>query len=198
MADPITGTAAVSMGMSAAGGILGGIGAEKSGQASALAYRYKAAVALLNKQINEQNARWALDAGEIKSVESGLKSRQEIANTKVAQSASGLDINSGSAEAVRDTQTEVAQFDQNVIRWDAKKTSVGYSMKAKADQLQADADLAAADSAEKAGKVGMLTSFLNAGGSVASKWLQGNTIGIFGGGGGGRETMGLDNLSAIR
>jgi len=46
--------------------IIVGIGAEKTGQANAAAYRYKAGVALLNKQINEQNASWATQAGEAK------------------------------------------------------------------------------------------------------------------------------------
>jgi len=62
MASPITAIAGVGMAASAVGGILGGIGAKQSGQANAAAYRYKAGVALLNKQINEQNASWATQA----------------------------------------------------------------------------------------------------------------------------------------
>ncbi len=86
MADPLTlGT----MGVAAAGGIVQGIGARFSGEAQGAAYRYKAGVALLNKQINEQNANWALESGDIRSMEEGLKAREEIGQTKVAQAASG-------------------------------------------------------------------------------------------------------------
>src|SRR5712671_5920887 len=107
MADPVTATiGAVGMVGSAVGGIIQGVGAKASGNAQAAAYRYKAGVALLNKQITEQNAQWSLEAGGIKGMEKGLKAGQEIAHTKAAQGASGIDVNTGSNEAVRDTQTK--------------------------------------------------------------------------------------------
>ena len=177
MASPV---GMASMGLQAVGGIVSGIGAMQSADASAKAYRYKAQVAQFNKQINEQNARWALDAGETSAAESGMKSRQDIANTKVVQAASGFDVGGGTNEAVRDTQQEVAAFDQNVIRWDAKKTSFGYSVKAQTDEAESAIDLASADNAERAGKFAMVSSFLGAGSSVASKWSQGQTIGMWG------------------
>src|SRR5258708_865153 len=177
MASPV---GMASMGLQAVGGIVSGIGAMQSADASANAYRYKAQVAQFNKQISEQNARWALDAGETSATESGLKSRQDIANTKVVQAASGFEVGGGTNEAVRDTQQEVAAFDQNVIRWDAKKTAYGYDVKAQTDQAEASIDLASADNAEKAGKFAMISSFLGAGSSVASKWSQGQTIGMWG------------------
>jgi len=81
MVDPITAVAGVGMAASAAGGIIGGIGAKQSGEAQASAYRYKAGVALINKQINEQNASWATQAGDVKAELSGLKSKSQIADT---------------------------------------------------------------------------------------------------------------------
>jgi len=51
-------------------------------------------VALLNTQINEQNASLARRL-EGKAEVEGLKSREAIASTKVVQSASGFDVNSG-------------------------------------------------------------------------------------------------------
>lgn len=180
MVDPITATAGVSMAMTAAGGIIGGLGANEAGQANAQAYRYKAGVALLNKQVNDQNASWAIQAGGIKGMEAGMKSGQDIAETKVMQAASGLDVNTGSAAAVRKSQSDVAQFDQNVIQWDAAKTSWGFETKAATDVAEANLDQMAATQSEEAGKVNMFTSFLNAGGSVASKWMQGKNAGMTG------------------
>lgn len=179
MADPITMAAGASMAMTAAGGIVGGLGANEAGEAQANAYRYKAGVALLNKQINEQNASWATQAGGIQAQESGMKSAQQIGETKVLQSGSNLDVNSGSPAAVRKTQTDVAQFDQGVIRWDAAKTSWGYESKAAGDLAESNLDQMAATQSEKAGQISMVTSFLNAGGSVAGKWMQGKTAGAF-------------------
>lgn len=178
MANPAV--AAVSMGMNAAGGLLSGLGAKEEADANAAAYRYKAGIAMLNKQINEQNASWALQSGGIQSMEAGLKARQEIANTKVQQAASNLDVNSGSAKAVRDTQTEVTQFDQNVIKWDSEKAAYGYETKATMDVAEANLDQMAATQSEEAGDIKMVTSFLNAGSSVAGKWMQGKTAGMWG------------------
>src|SRR5882672_2927326 len=172
MASPITAIAGVGMAASAVGGILGGIGAKQSGQANAAAYRYKAGVALLNKQINEQNASWATQAGGAKAEVEGLKSKQQIGETKVVQSASGFDVNSGNNEKVRETQTDVAQYDQNVIRWDAAKTAYGYETKATTDVAEAHLDQMAASQAEEAGELGMWGSFISGAGNVAGKWMQ--------------------------
>src|SRR5258708_1181004 len=179
MADPVTATVAVgSMALSAVGGIVSGIGAKESGDASAAAYRYKAGVALLNKQINEQNAAWSLEAGGIKGMEEGLKAGQEIAQTKATQGASGLDVNTGSNEAVRDTQTKVAQVDQNVISWDAAKTAWGFESKATTDVAESRLDLMGAETAETAGTIGEISSFVGGASSVSSKWLQAKSTGV--------------------
>ncbi len=180
MADPITLVAGGSMALAAAGGIVSGIGAKESGDASAAAYRYKAGVALLNKQINDQNANWALEAGGIKGMEEGLKAGQEIAQTKAVQGASGLDVNTGSNEAVRDTQTKVAQFDQNVISWNASKTAWGFESKAATDVAESNLDLFAADTAKRGGEISMVSSFLGGASNVAGKWMQGKSAGAFG------------------
>src|SRR5712672_1076501 len=96
------------MGATAIGGLLTGIGQADSANAQAAAYRYKSGVALLNKQINEQNANWATQAGDIQAQESGMKSRQEIGETKVVQAASGFDVNSGTNEKIREDQSSIA------------------------------------------------------------------------------------------
>ncbi len=180
MVDPISAIAIGSMAATAGGAAISGIGAEKSGQANAAAYRYKAGVALLNKQINEQNASWATQAGGVKAEVEGLKSREAIASTKVVQSASGFDVNSGSNERVRESQSDVAQYDQNVIRWDAAKTAYGYETKATTDVAEANLDKMAADQSEEAGFLGMMGSFISGAGNVAGKWMQGKSVGAFG------------------
>jgi hypothetical protein len=178
MADPVTAMAGVSIAGSAIGGLVGGAGAKLSGDAAAAASTYKAGVAQLNQQINLQNANWALQSGDVQAMESGLKARSVIAQTKVAQSASGFDVNSGTNQAVRDTQSTVSQYDQNVIRFDAAKTAYGYESKAAMDSGEAALDLSAAGTEREAGTLGMISSYINAGTSVASKWLQGKQIGI--------------------
>lgn len=178
MADPITIAAGVGMAGTAVGGIIGGLGAKESADANAAAYRYKSGVALLNKQINDKNAEFSLESGGIKGMEKGLAAGQEIGETKVRQAASGLDVNSGSALAVRNTQSKVAQFDQDVIEWDSEKTAYGYHTRAATDVAESNLDLLAASQSETAGTIGEITSFINAGTSVASKWSQAKSTGI--------------------
>jgi hypothetical protein len=168
-----------SIGSAAAGGIIGGIGSLLSGQSQAAASTYKAGVAQLNKQISLQNASWATEAGAIQSQEAGMKARSQIGQTKVVQAASGFDVNSGTNAKVRQDQSTVADYDQNVIRWDASKTAYGYETKAMTDQAQSTLDTMAASSEAEAGELGAATSFINAGSSVSSKWLQASQAGVF-------------------
>lgn len=161
------------------GGIIQGIGADQSAQAQAAASTYRAGVAQLNRQINQQNAAWAIEAGGTQAEVSGLKSRSEIAQTKVAQAASGFDVNTGTSEKVREDQSSIAAFDQNVIRWDAAKTAYGYETKATMDVAESQLDLASAAQEREAGQLAMLGSFINAGTSVSSKWMQAKQLGMF-------------------
>jgi hypothetical protein len=169
-----------SMVAGAAGSITQGIGQAYQGAANAAMYQYKAGVALINKQVNETNANWALETGDIKSEEAGLKAGQEIGQTKVQQGASGLDVNSGTNQAVRETQQSVSKFDQGIIQWDAAKTAYGFEEKAMTDTAEANLDVMAASSAKTGGTIAEIGSFLSGGSSVASKWYQGTQQGVFG------------------
>lgn len=180
MADPVSiGTlSAVSMGTTAAGGILGAVGNIFKGDSNAQMYQYKAGVALLNKTIDTQNASWATEAGATQAEEAGLKGGQQIASTKVSQAAGGADVNSGTNATIRADQGATTQFDQNVIRWNAAKASYSYSAKATMDQAEANLDMASADNSKTAGYIDALGSIIGSASSVASKWTQGKTIGI--------------------
>lgn len=182
--DPAS-MAAISIGTTLLSGAIGGAGASFSADASADAFNFKAGIAKLNADINKQNASWALNSGGIKAANYGLKAGQDIADTKVVQAASGLDVNSGSKSAVRDTQADVAKYDQDLIRADAAHTAHGYEVKAAADSAEAELDRTSASNAGKAGKLGILSSVIGTASSVASKWSQGKTIGIGSGSGSG-------------
>jgi hypothetical protein len=182
--DPGT-MGAASVASTILGGALSGAGASASAGASADSFNFKAGIAKLNADINKQNAAWSLNQGAIKASNYGLKAGQEIAETKVVQAASGLDINSGSKEAVRDTQQDVAKFDQDTIRADAAHTAHGYEVKAAADSVEAEMNRTAGVNAGKAGKLNVLSSIIGTASSVASKWTQGNTLGMWSGGSGG-------------
>lgn len=178
MVDPAT-MAVTAMVGTAIGGAIGGLGAKESADAAAGAARYKAGVALINKQVSEQNASWAIQAGGAQAETKGLQARQQIGQEKVVQAASGFDVNSGTSEQVRSDMSSVAAYDQNVIRWDASKTAYGYEIKAATDSAEAQLDQFSAQQDETAGTISEIGSFINAGSSVASKWSQGAKQGMF-------------------
>lgn len=175
MADPIS---MVAIGSTIAGGVVSGIGAANTASANAAAYNYKAGIATLNSQIAQQNASWAVQSGGIKSEEEGLQAGQAIGQTKVAQSAGGFDVNTGSNSAVRSTQSDVAKFNEGIITTDAARKAYGYQVEGAKDTAEATMDTSAASNAKTAGDLAVLSSILGTVGSVAGKWTQGNTIGI--------------------
>lgn len=164
---------------SVAGNLLSGFGQNAADQAQAAASTYKAGVAKLNSQIATQNAAWATEASAAQGVTQGMKSRQQIAGTKITQAASGFDVNSGTGATVRQQQVTTAQYDQNVIAWDGAKQAYGYETKATMDTAEATLDTSAASSESEAGNLAMIGSFINAGSSVATKWSQGTRSGAF-------------------
>jgi hypothetical protein len=180
---------AVGMGATLAGGILGAVGAEKTGAAQQQMYNYQAGVAKINSQIDLQNADYARNQGEIQATQFGLKEAQQEANIKVAQSASNLDVNSGSAVDVQRSQRTLGQMDLTQIRSNAAKVAYDFDVKSTMDLNQSTLDVMAGANAKTAGDINAMSSIIGSVGSVSSKWMQGNTAGMYGsgvtGGGGG-------------
>ncbi len=162
-------------------GIISGVGAATSATASANSFLYKAGIANLNADISKQNAAWTINSGGIKATNYGLKAGQQIADTVAKQGGSGIQVGTGSHAQVVDTQGDVARYEQGIIRADAAHTAYGYEIDSAKYKAEAGMDVAAASDAGKAGKLGILSSIIGTAGSVASKWTQGNTLGIWGG-----------------
>jgi hypothetical protein len=84
--------APVALGMAAAGSIVSAYGNYEAGQAGAAQANYRSGVALMNQQIAQQNANYALYAGEVQAQQQGMKVRSQIAETRAEQGAGGLDV----------------------------------------------------------------------------------------------------------
>jgi hypothetical protein len=168
---------------------------------------YQAGVAKMNQQIALQQADYARSVGEVEAEESGMKTRAEVGMTKATQAASGLNVNTGSAVDVRSSMVELGAFDQNTIRANAAKVAWGYDIEATQDEAQSSlytmtaatqrmAATAATTGAQmtraalpleerayglagKAGDISTFGSIVNAGSSVASKWLAGSEKGLW-------------------
>jgi hypothetical protein len=166
--------------MSLAGGLLSAYGSEKSGQATQQMYNYKAGVAQINSQIDLQNADYAVNQGEQQSLAYGMKESQQIGQTRAVQGASNIDVNSGSNAAVQSSEKAVGAIDTTTIRSNAAKVAYDYDTKSTMDLNQSTLDTMAGINAKTAGDISATASILGTAGSVASKWQQGKTSGMFG------------------
>ena len=177
--------ALLGMGAVAAGGITSAIGNVFQGQATSQSYQYQAQIAQINSQVAKQNAAYATEVGEVDAQQSGMQTRAQIGQTKAIQGSSGLDVNTGSGAAVRTSEAEIGVENQNIIRANAAKQAYGYEVNAAQFTNQASLDIASGANAVTAGKIGAFSSILGGVGSVASKWSQASTAGMFSGGGSG-------------
>lgn len=184
MADPIS-LSALSLASSAGGGVLSAFGANAEGKSQKAMYGYQAQVARLNAAIDRQNAEWELAKGDREAVQYGMKAGQQFAAIRTQQAASGLDVNSGSAAAVQDSQRKIIQMDNEAIRENATKAAYNWNVKATMDENQANIYDYAGAQAEKAGKLKALSSIIGSVSSVSSKWSAGSQSGLFSGGGTG-------------
>jgi len=187
-----TAVGTVGLGTSLAGGLLSAFGNYQSGVANEKMYNYSAAVADINSKINMQNSDYALNVGERQGVQYGMKAAQQRGKIITGQAASGLEVGSGSAKDVQDSQSTVTRMDLDTIRSNAAKTAYDYRVAATSAQNQAAMDRAAAFNAKRAGNLGALGSLIGTASSVSSKWLQGKQAGLWGNDPGGVTTWGPD------
>lgn len=180
MAEPTTIMAGAGLGTSILGSIFGASGASASGAAAGQMSQYQAGVALLNSKIAKQNADYAIMQGEQSAAKYGLGARQRKSEIIAGQSASGLDVTSGSARDVQISQDTVTKMDMDQIRQNAAKAAYDYSIEAGKYTAEAFGSILSGQQAKKAAKIQAASSIIGGASSVASKWLQGSQYGLFG------------------
>ena len=177
MASPAA-LAGISIGTTAAGSLISAYGQKKQGEATGDMYSFQAGVAQFNKKIAEQNRDYAYKVGESEATTYGIKARAQGGAIKAAQSGSNLDVNSGSAVDVRESQKEVSRMDLATIRNNAARVAYGYSVEATSQDLQSQLYGKAAANARAGGNIAALGSLISGASSVSSKWLQASQAGI--------------------
>lgn len=177
MADPAT-MAITSTVLGGAGAGISAYGALTKGAADSAMYGYQQGIAQINQKIQKQNADYAIATGEVEAQQSGMKTAGQVSQTKVQQSASGLDVNSGSNVTVRDSETAIGQQNQDIIRSSAARKAYGFEVEGAQAEAQGNIYGMAAKTSQTAGILGAVSSIIGGAGSVASKWAQyGSTFG---------------------
>ncbi len=164
--------AAVGMASAAAGGILGAFGQQQQGEATSNNLMYQSMVSLYNRQLDEQKARMASEAGEVGAATIGMKTRAALGQERAQQSAGGIDSTTGSAVAVQKSTQQLGMFDASTVRANAAKEAWGFQVDAANELNQAFANKAGADNARRAGRMGAISSLLSGASTVGNMWAR--------------------------
>lgn len=171
----MSGMSMFGIGSTIAGGILGAYSSLKGADAKAKEMQYKAGIARINKQVALQNADWTRRAGEVGAQHKGMEGRFKIGQTRAIQSGRGLEIDTGSNAAVQESEREVNQYDQSMIRSNAAHRAYGFEVEAVEKEAEAGMLEMGAKNVKEAGEIGAWASILGASSSVADKWMQYST-----------------------
>jgi hypothetical protein len=148
--------------------------------------QYQASIAKQNQTIADQNASYAVHAGEVEAQQEAIKVSEDLSTTRAQQGAGNLDINSGSNAEVRSAMMSVGQENISMIRSNAQKTAYGYEVQAYQFGEQANWDMTtssyeqqAASYAKTAGDISVESSILGTVGKLAGQGASAYKSGTF-------------------
>jgi len=170
------------------GTVISASGQMQAGKAAKASAEYQAQVARNNAIAAEQNADYAIKVGQQKAAQESQKGAQQVARIKAAQAASGLNINTGSALDVQQSQREINVLDAETVMHNAQLQAYGYRSQAQNFRSQADLAEFEGRSAAKSAQTGAFGTLLSGFGGAASAWYKG-------GGGGGSTPSTSDTLA---
>lgn len=168
----------------AVGTVVQTAGAIQSGNAANKIAGYQAQVAHNQAIIDEQNAIYALQAGDQDAATKSMEGAAAVGSIRAAQAASGIDVNTGSAVDVQASERIRSALDTETVRHNAQLRAYGYRSQAMADEAEAGLRRAEGAQAKKAGQIKGLGTLLSGASSVAGMWSMG------GGAGGGTSASG--------
>jgi len=148
------------------------IGTIEGGQATANAASYNAQVAKNNAVVATQNAQFTMASGQERAQAESLKNAQTAGKIKASQAASGIDVNSGSAVNVQQSQREEGELDTQTTLSNAALTAYGYRTQAVNDTAQAGLETEEAEQAPIGADIGAAGGLLSSASSLGLKWSQ--------------------------
>ena len=153
-----------------AGAATSAIGQIGAGQAASANAAYQAQIAKNNQLISTQNANYATQAGESQAAATSMKGAAQLANIKASQAANNVDVNSGSALGVQESQSETNTLNTENVMNNALLQAYGYKASAANYGAQAAVDTATAAQAGPAADIGALGSLASSASSIGFKF----------------------------
>ncbi len=161
------------------GSLLSAQGEKQKAAATSQMYTYQAGIADLNRRIALNNRDYAIYSGGEDAKRFGMKSAQVAGSIKATEAASGIDVRAGSKVAVQAGQKQVSDLDTATIRNNAARKAYGYELEATTADKQEQMYTAASSNSLEAGNIAAAGSLISGVSSVSSKWLQGNSQGLW-------------------
>lgn len=171
--------AALSMATTAASAGVGAMGAKMTSDANAAAAAYRATVARNNAVIAENNAMQATQTAAANTQRIGLRGAEQLGQINAIQGASGIDVNSGSFAAVRDSAAIINRLDQADEAWKGEARATDFRNQGRAFTAGAGLEDATAANAKTAGGLAIANSLISGAGSVGQKWGNFKIAGVF-------------------
>jgi len=166
------GLPALMLGMGVAGAGISALGAYNQGQAQGANADYQSQVAANNAMIARQNIGITEASGAAKEAAEGMKTRASVGAIKAAQGASNIDVNTGSAAAVRQAAGKLGALDALTIRSNTAREAYGYDVAATSDTAESQLLKGEAGQARQAGDISALGTFLSGASSVGQKFAN--------------------------
>ena len=136
---------------SVAGTVVSAMGAEQSAKAQQQSAAYQAQVAANNATIANQNAEAATKAGATQATTQSLQNRARLGAVVAGEAANNVDVTSGSAVDVQQTQRELGQLDVETTVNNANLQAYGYRSQATGYTAQSGLETATAANARLPG-----------------------------------------------
>lgn len=164
------------------GSVVSAAGAMQAASAQKASADYAAQVADNNATIANQNAELARQEGRQQADIASREAAAKLAEIRVAEAASGVDVNSGSALDVQAGQRQTSKLDTDTKEWEGEKVAYGYTTQAVNFKAQAEQDRISGQNAQAAGGIAAVGDIFGGLGNFAS---SASSIGFNWGGGGG-------------
>jgi hypothetical protein len=167
--------------------ILGGIGAATSaygtveqGQATAQAAQFQSQVAANNAIVEQENAQYAMAAGQQQAAASSLKGGAQAGAIKAAEAANGVDVNSGSNLDVQVSQRDENQLSTENVLNNAALQAYGYRTGAVSQEAQSGLEELTAEQAPVGADLSAAGGLLGNAAGLGLKWNVASNGGLSG------------------
>lgn len=166
---------AASVATQAIGAVTSAVGAGFGAASDKMSLKLDARLSEINSEIEADNARYALEAGQKEEQGYDLKAAQIKSSQRAAMAANNVDLSAGSALAEQVSADYIAATDRKQIRLNAIREAAGY--RTQASNYKIDALMKRAAASGISPLLAGVSSLVGSAGKVADSWYTLDKVG---------------------